>query len=45
MSLPTILFIVGLIFGIVAVVEAHGRSWAGWGCIAIAAGLLYGVVK
>lgn len=45
MSIATILYIVGLIFGIVAVVEANGRSWAGWGCICIAAGLLWGVLK
>jgi hypothetical protein len=38
-------YVVALIFGIVAVVEANGRSWAGWGVIALAAVLLYSVVK
>ncbi len=39
-TLTLVLLIVGLIFGIVAVVEANGRNWAGWGVIAIAAALL-----
>jgi hypothetical protein len=42
MTIPDLLYIVGLVLGIVSVVEARGRSWAGWGVIAIAAGLLYG---
>lgn len=42
---PTlILAIVALIFGIVAVVEAQGRSWAGWGVIALAAIHLVGLL-
>lgn len=35
-----ILLVIGLVFGIVAVIEANGRSWAGWGVIALAAALL-----
>jgi uncharacterized membrane protein (DUF441 family) len=35
-----IAIIVGLVFGIVAVVEAQGRNWAGWGVIAITIALL-----
>lgn len=31
-----ILAIAALILGIVAVVEANGRAWAGWGVIALA---------
>lgn len=38
--LQLVLFIAGLVLGIVAVVEAHGRSWSGWGVIALAVGLL-----
>ena len=37
MSITLILAIVALVFGIVAVVEANGRSWAGWSCICLAA--------
>lgn len=32
-----ILAIAALILGIIAVVEARGRDWAGWGVIALAA--------
>ena len=36
-----ILLIAALVFGVVAVIEARGRSWAGWGVIALAiAGLI-----
>lgn len=36
-----ILIIAAGIFGVVAVVEARGRNWAGWGVIALAvAGLI-----
>lgn len=34
--LVTILAIAALILGIVAVVEAQGRNWAGWGVICLA---------
>ena len=33
-------FVVALVLGIVAVVEAGGRSWAGWGVIVLAVVLL-----
>jgi len=37
-----IAIIIGLVFGIVAVVEAQGKNWAGWGVIALAvAGLIW----
>lgn len=39
-TLELVLVIAGLILGIVSVVEARGRSWAGWGVIALAAALL-----
>lgn len=39
-TLELVLIIAGLVLGIVAVVEAHGRSWAGWGVICLAAALL-----
>lgn len=35
-----VLAIGGLVLGIVAVVEARGASWAGWGVILLAAALL-----
>lgn len=35
-----IVAIAALVFGIVAVVEAHGRNWAGWGVICLAAYVL-----
>ena len=44
LSVEAVLYVVALILGIVAVVESKGRSWAGWGVIAIAAGLLYALV-
>jgi hypothetical protein len=37
--------VAALVFGIIAVVEARGRNWAGWGVICLAAVLLYGAVK
>lgn len=37
-----ILAIAALILGIVAVVEARGRNWAGWGVICLAAIVLLG---
>jgi hypothetical protein len=45
MSVSLICGIVALVFGIVAVVEARGRNWAGWGVIVLAALVLYGSVK
>jgi hypothetical protein len=36
MTLALLLAIAALIFGIVAVVEGHGRSWPGWGVICLA---------
>ena len=45
MTLGLLLAVVALIFGIVAVIEANGRSWAGWGVICLAALLLLGNVK
>jgi hypothetical protein len=36
-TVELVLGIVALVFGIVAVIEANGRSWAGWGVIALAA--------
>ena len=38
--MPTVtllLAIVAIILGAVAVIEANGRNWAGWGVIALAA--------
>lgn len=45
MSVSTLLEIAGLVLGIVAVVEAKGRNWAGWGVIALAVALLWGAIK
>ena len=45
MSLELVLALVALVLGIVAVVEARGRSWAGWGVIALAVLHLLGSVK
>lgn len=39
-TIELVLVIAGLILGIVAVIEARGRSWAGWGVVCIAAALL-----
>ncbi len=39
-TLELVLIIAGLVLGIVAVVEARGRSWVGWGVICLAAALL-----
>lgn len=39
-TLYLVLLVAGLVLGIVAVVEARGRSWAGWGVILVAAALL-----
>lgn len=36
-TVTLILAIAALVLGAVAVVEANGRSWAGWGVIALAA--------
>lgn len=36
MSIHLILAVIALALGIVAVIEANGRSWAGWGVIALA---------
>ena len=36
MTILTILIVAALVLGIVAVVEAKGRSWAGWGVICLA---------
>ena len=40
-----VLAVVALVLGIVAVVEARGRSWAGWGVCALAAIHLLGSVN
>lgn len=40
MSIDLILTIAALILGIVAVIEAQGRSFAGWGVICLAAAAL-----
>ena len=40
-----VLAIAALILGIVSVVEARGRSWAGWGVICLAAIHLLGSVN
>ena len=45
MSLELVLALVALILGIVAVVEARGRSWSGWGVIALAVLHLLGNLK
>lgn len=37
-----VLAIAALILGIIAVVEARGRNWAGWGVICLAAIVLLG---
>jgi len=37
-----VLAIAALILGIVAVIEAQGRSWAGWGVICLAVIFLLG---
>jgi hypothetical protein len=39
-TLVLILLIAALVFGIVAIVEARGRSWAGWGVVCLAVALL-----
>lgn len=36
-TLALILGVVALVFGIIAVIEANGRNWAGWGVIVLAA--------
>ena len=38
-TIQLVLFVAALVFGIAAVVEARGHSWAGWGvlCLAVAA--------
>lgn len=40
MSIDLILVIAALILGFVAVVESQGRSWVGWGVVALAVSLL-----
>jgi hypothetical protein len=35
-----IAIIIGLVFGVVAVIESNWRNWAGWGVIAITIALL-----
>jgi len=39
-TIELVLEIAGLVFGVVAVLEAQGRSWAGWGVICVAVALL-----
>jgi hypothetical protein len=39
-----VLALAALIFGIVAVIEASGRSWAGWGVICLALWALSGLL-
>jgi len=41
----SVLAVVALVFGIIAVVEANGKSWSGWGIIALAAIHLLGSVS
>jgi hypothetical protein len=36
----TLLAVAGIVFGLVAVVEANGKSWSGWGVICVAAYVL-----
>ena len=40
MSIDLVLTVVALWVGVVAVVESQGRSWAGWGVVALAVSLL-----
>lgn len=43
--MPTIVLVLeiaALVFGIVAVVNANGKEWAGWGVICLAVALLIG---
>jgi drug/metabolite transporter superfamily protein YnfA len=44
-TIELVLYIVALVFGVVAEVEGRGRSWAAWGVIAIAAALIYGALS
>jgi len=39
-TLQLALLVAAAILGCVAIIEASGRSWAGWGVLAIAAALL-----
>lgn len=42
MNAELVLAILAFVFGLVAVVEANGRNWAGWGVIALALIILLG---
>lgn len=41
-TIDLVLAIAALVFGIVAVIEAQGRSWAGWGVVCLAAIVILG---
>lgn len=42
MSIPTLLFAIGLILGLVEQFQAQGRSLIAWAVIAVCIGLLWG---
>ena len=44
-TISLIVGIIALVLGIIAVVEANGRSWGGWGVIALAALVVYHAVR
>ena len=45
MTVPTLLYIIGLLFALVVQFQAQGKSLLAWGVIAVCIGLLWGALN